>query len=135
MHSGTGERLSIGTPFESRGGHDATVGRATGVGGFPTPSRRRVLAPWRWFVTDGVAAANRTSLTVSATATPRPVYRVPDGGPPRETPVVYYGIPVVRALIVVTMTLTLLKSTVRLVSLGIAGVQVVIALQILERAL
>lgn len=51
------------------------------------------------------------------------------------TPLVYYGIPLVQAIVVVAIALTLLEGTVRLVALGIAGLQVVVAPQILKRAL
>lgn len=51
------------------------------------------------------------------------------------TPLVYYGIPLVQAVVVAAIALTLLDGTIRLVALGIAGLAVVVAPQILKRAL
>jgi hypothetical protein len=66
---------------------------------------------------------------------PGPFFTYRGDGSRVTTPLVYYGIPLVQAIVVVAIALTLLEGTVRLVALGIAGLQVVVAPQILKRAL
>jgi hypothetical protein len=49
-------------------------------------------------------------------------------------PIVYYGIPIVQAAVIVALAFTILEGTIQLVALGIAAVTVVVTPQILKRA-
>jgi len=51
------------------------------------------------------------------------------------SPVVYYGIPLVQALVILALAFTVLDGTVRLAALGVAVLNVILAPQILKRAL
>jgi len=51
------------------------------------------------------------------------------------SPIVYYGIPLVQAVVIAALAFTVLDGTVRLAALGVAVLDVLIAPQILKRAL
>jgi len=55
-------------------------------------------------------------------------------GPGVTSPLVYYGLPAVQAVVIAALAFTVLEGTVQLVALGIAALTVIIAPQILKRA-